>query len=49
MQQLMPFIILLILAVIFSYIPMEETMKKVGFLLIGIAAILMLLKYLQLF
>ena len=45
LAPLMPFLILLIVALIFSYIPMEDTLKKIGFLIIGIVAIVLLLKF----
>lgn len=45
---LLPFLVLLVVALIFSYIPMEPTLKKVGYVVIGIAAIYLLLRFLQL-
>ena len=49
MGELTPFIVLLIVALIFQLIPMEATIKRVGLVLIGLAALLLLLKYLHLF
>jgi uncharacterized membrane protein YuzA (DUF378 family) len=48
-NALLPFVVLLVVALIFQVIPMDATIKRVGFIIIGVAAILMLLKYLQLF
>ncbi len=44
MGAITPFIVLLIVAVIFNYIPIEGQLKKIGYIIIGIIAIFMLLK-----
>ena len=49
MAALTPFIVLLIVALIFQVIPMAATLERVGYIVIRIAALLMLFKYLQLF
>jgi len=45
MNAIIPFIVLLIVAVIFNYIPMDATFKRIGYVIIGIVAIVMLLKF----
>ena len=45
MQALYPFLILLIVAVIFTYIPMEQKLKQVGYIIVAIAAIMLLLNF----
>jgi uncharacterized membrane protein YuzA (DUF378 family) len=44
LKPLLPFLGLLIVAIIFGYIPMEQTMKKIGYLIIGVVAVYLLLK-----
>lgn len=44
MGAVTPFIILLIVALIFNYIPMDGKIKRIGYIIIGIIAIVMLLK-----
>ncbi len=44
MGAITPFIILLIIGIVFSYIPMEGQLKRIGYIIIGIIAIVMLLK-----
>lgn len=44
MGAITPFIVLLVVALIFSYIPMEGNLKRIGYIIIGIVAIFMLLK-----
>lgn len=44
MGAITPFIVLLIVALIFNYIPMEGQLKRIGYIIIGIIAIVMLLK-----
>ncbi len=48
LAPLVPFIILLILSIIFSFIEMEPKLKQLGYLIIGIAAIILLLQFLHL-
>lgn len=45
MNAILPFIVLLIVAVIFNYIPMEGRLKQIGYIIIGIVAIVMLLRF----
>lgn len=45
MGALTPFIVLLIIALIFQYIPMEGQLKRIGYIIIGIIAIVLLLRF----
>ena len=45
MSAITPFLVLLIIAVIFNYIPMDGQLKRIGYIIIGIVAIFMLLKF----
>jgi hypothetical protein len=45
MAAITPFIILLIIGIIFSYIPMDGQLKRVGYIIIGIFAVFLLLRY----
>lgn len=45
MGALAPFIVLLIIALIFQFIPMEAQLKRIGYIIIGIIAIIMLLRF----
>ncbi len=45
MGALAPFIVLLIIALIFQFIPMEAQLKRIGYIIIGIIAIVMLLRF----
>ncbi len=45
MGALTPFIVLLIVALIFNFIPMEAKLKQIGYIVIGIIAIVLLLKF----
>ena len=45
MGALMPFLVLLIVAVIFNFIPMDARFKQIGYVVIGIIAIVMLLRF----
>ena len=45
MGAIAPFVILLIVALIFNYIPMDGKLKQIGYIVIGIVAILMLLRF----
>lgn|GEM_PF-1497166 len=49
MGAIPPFIVLLIVAIIFNYIPMEGQLKRLGNIIIGIVAIVMLLRLAGLF
>ncbi len=48
LQPILPFLVLLIVAIIFGYIPMNSTLRSVGYLIVGIAAIVLLLQFLHL-
>jgi hypothetical protein len=45
MGAITPFIVLLIVALIFNYIPMEAKLKQIGYIIIGIVAIVLLLRF----
>ncbi len=45
MGAIAPFIVLLIVALIFNYIPMDGKLKQIGYIIIGIVAIVMLLRF----
>lgn len=45
----MPFLILLVVALIFKAVPMDGAIKKIGNIIVGVAAIFLLLKYVQFF
>lgn len=45
MSALAPFIVLLIVALIFNYIPMDGQLKRIGYIVIGIVALVMLLRF----
>ena len=45
MGALMPFIILLLVGLVFSAIPMDGRIKQIGYVVIGIVALLMLLRF----
>ncbi len=45
MGAIAPFIILLIVALIFNYIPMDGKLKQIGYIIIGVIAIVMLLRF----
>lgn len=45
MGALTPFIVLLVIALIFNFIPMEAKLKQIGYIVIGIIAIVMLLRF----
>ena len=45
MGALSPFIVLLIIALIFNYIPMDGQLKRIGYIIIGVIAIVLLLKF----
>lgn len=45
MGALSPFIVLLIVALIFNYIPMDGQLKRIGYIVIGIIAIVLLLRF----
>ena len=44
MGAITPFIVLLIVALIINYIPMDGKLKQIGYIIIGIVAIVLLLK-----
>lgn len=46
MGAITPFIVLLIIGIIFNYIPMEGQLKRIGNIIIGIIAIVLLLRFL---
>ena len=45
MGAIAPFVVLLIVALIFNYIPMDGGLKRIGYIVIGIVAILLLLRF----
>lgn len=45
MGAITPFIVLLIVALVFNYIPMEGQLKRIGNIIIGIIAIVLLLRF----
>ncbi|HRH93404.1 MAG TPA: hypothetical protein PKV72_02635 [Candidatus Peribacteria bacterium] len=45
MGAITPFIVLLIVGLIFNYIPMDGGLKRIGNIIIGIIAIVMLLRF----
>lgn len=45
MGAITPFVILLIIALVFQYIPMEGQLKRIGYIIIGIIAIVLLLRF----
>ena len=45
MGAIAPFIVLLIVALIFNYIPMDGQLKRIGYIVIAIIAIVMLLRF----
>lgn len=49
MGAITPFIVLLIVALIFNYIPMDGQLKRIGYIVIGVVALVMLLRFAGLF
>lgn len=49
MNAVLPFVVLLIVGLIFNYIPMDGRLKQVGNLIIGIVAVVMLLRFAGIF
>ncbi len=49
MGAITPFIVLLIVALIFNYIPMDGQLKRIGYIVIGVLALVMLLRFAGLF
>jgi hypothetical protein len=49
MNAIVPFVVLLIVGVVFNYIPMDGRLKQAGNVIIGIVAIVMLLRFVGLF
>ena len=45
MGALSPFIVLLVVALIFNFIPMDGQIKRIGYIIIGIIAIVLLLRF----
>lgn len=45
MGALTPFIVLLVVALIFNFIPMDGQIKRIGYIIIGIIAIVLLLRF----
>lgn len=45
MGAITPFIVLLIVALIFNYIPMDGKLKQIGYIIIGVIGIVLLLKF----
>ncbi len=46
MGAITPFLVLLVIALIFNFIPMDGKLKQIGYIIIGIIALVMLLKLL---
>jgi positive regulator of sigma E activity len=49
LAPLLPFLILLVVALIFQQIPMSEPFRKIGFIVIGVAALILLRHFVHLF
>ncbi len=49
MGAITPFIVLLIVALIFNYIPMDGQLKRIGYIIIGVVALVMLLRFAGIF
>jgi len=45
MGAITPFLVLLIIALIFNFIPMDGQLKRIGYIIIGVVAIILLLKF----
>lgn len=45
MGAITPFVVLLIVALIFNYIPMEAQLKRIGYIVIGVIALILLLRF----
>ena len=48
LSQLMPFLVLLIVGLIVSYIPTNPTLKNIAYIILGVALIVLLIKFLHL-
>jgi len=46
--SLLPFLVILIVGIIVSYTPMDETIRKVTYLVIGVIVLLMVLRFAKL-
>jgi len=49
MGAITPFIVLLVVALIFNYIPMDGQLKRIGYIVIGIIALVLLLRFAGIF
>lgn len=49
MGAITPFIVLLIVGLIFNYIPMDARLKQIGYIVIGVVALILLLRFAGLF
>jgi hypothetical protein len=45
MGAIAPFVVLLVVALIFNFIPMDARFKQIGYIVIGIVALVMLLRF----
>ncbi len=45
MGAITPFIVLLVVGLIFNYIPMDAKLKQIGYIVIGIVALVLLLRF----
>jgi hypothetical protein len=45
MGAITPFVVLLIVALIFNFIPMDGQLKRIGYIIIGIIALILLLRF----
>lgn len=44
MGAITPFLVLLVVALIFNFIPMDGKLKQIGYIIIGVVALVMLLQ-----
>lgn len=44
MGAITPFLVLLVVVLIFNFIPMDGKLKQIGYIIIGVIALVMLLK-----
>jgi hypothetical protein len=45
MGAITPFVVLLVIALIFNFIPMDGRFKQIGYIVIGIIALILLLQF----
>jgi len=49
MGELTPFIVLLVVGLIFNFIPMDARFKQIGYIVIGVVALVLLVRLLGIF